>query len=160
MINFMLKIVLLAAFILTIRLGQKVLKSRIRLLSHTRLEPRRDLSDYKVVFPMAFSLHSICFLVILVVHKLDSSKRTNITEADYMDSGKNNNEWHQQILILGQCVALVRDFFLLPQVIGNFIWKMNCKPLRKTFYLGITAINVLAHMYEDLKGPVSYPYFD
>ncbi|KAM0944840.1 hypothetical protein DsansV1_C11g0113191 [Dioscorea sansibarensis] len=134
MINFMQKIVLLAVFILTMGLSQKVLKSRIRLLSHAQLEPRGDLSDYKVVLPMPLALHSICFLVILVVHKLYSSKRSNVTDDNYMDSGKISNEWHQKMLILGECVALVRDFFLLPQIASTDHWQLHMQASQKNFF--------------------------
>ena len=39
-------------------------------------------------------------------------------------------------------------------------WQLHMQALRKTFFLGINVIGVLIHMYEHLKGPVYYPYFE
>ncbi|CAA6664059.1 unnamed protein product [Spirodela intermedia] len=44
---------------------------------------------------------------------------------------------------LEQYAGLVQDFFLIPQVIGNIVWQIRCRPLRKAYYLGITLIKLL-----------------
>ncbi|KAA8523064.1 hypothetical protein F0562_009487 [Nyssa sinensis] len=36
--------------------------------------------------------------------------------------------------------GIIQDFFLLPQIVGNALWKINGKPLRKSYYLGFTML--------------------
>jgi len=60
---------------------------------------------------------------------------------------------------LEEHVGLVQDFFLLPQIIGNILWQINCKPLRKAYYVGITVVRLLPHVYDNVRAPVFNPYF-
>ncbi|KAI0502290.1 hypothetical protein KFK09_017237 [Dendrobium nobile] len=152
--DYMVKILVLSAFLLTIRLGQKVWKSRSRLLTHSPLEPRRVPSD-RNVFLISLIIHFIGFLVVFIVHRINDSRRATSTET-YIEANGNR---HKSVVQIEEYIGLVQDFFLLPQIIGNYLWRGNCKPLRKVYYVGITLVRILPHIYDYLRGPVFNPYF-
>lgn len=66
------------------------------------------------------------------------------------------HEWQTQ---LKEYVSLVQDFFLLPQIVGNILWHIECKPLRKIYYIGVTVLQLLPHIYDYLRSLVFNPYF-
>ncbi|RLN09258.1 hypothetical protein C2845_PM11G19320 [Panicum miliaceum] len=51
-------------------------------------------------------------------------------------------------------VGVAKEWFLLPQVIGNALWRVNCKPLAARYYAGVTAAWLLPHVYGYLRPPV------
>ncbi|KAG1335526.1 hypothetical protein COCNU_03G016450 [Cocos nucifera] len=155
--DYLVKILVLSAFLLTVRLGQKVWKSRIRLLSRTPLEPRRVPNDKRVLL-FTSGIHVVGFLVILVVHYINASRRP-IHQDTYVDSRGNSHKLREWGIQLEEYIGLVQDFFLLPQIIGNLLWQINCKPLRKAYYIGITAVRLLPHVYDYIRAPVFNPYF-
>ncbi|BAT02330.1 Os07g0580733 [Oryza sativa Japonica Group] len=60
--------------------------------------------------------------------------------------------------VVERYVGLVKEWFLLPQVIGNAVWRVNCKPLRNAYYGGVTAVWMLPHVYRYLRPPEVYIY--
>lgn len=134
-IDYTVKILVLVSFSLTLRLYQKVWRARIRLLTRAPLEPNRVPSDQRVLLVTGL-IHVLGFVCILIVHKLQS--------------------W---LVELEEYVGLVQDFFLLPQVIGNLIWQINCKPIRKSYFIGLTVIRLLPHVYDYIRSPIPNPYF-
>ncbi|KAI3737601.1 hypothetical protein L2E82_27609 [Cichorium intybus] len=134
-IDYTVKILVLVSFSLTLRLYQKVWRARIRLLTRAPHEPARVPSDQRVLMVTGL-VHVIGFVCVLVVHNLQS--------------------W---LVELEEYVGLVQDFFLLPQVIGNLIWQINCTPLRKSYFIGLTIIRLLPHVYDYIRTPIPNPYF-
>ncbi|KAI3684272.1 hypothetical protein L6452_33493 [Arctium lappa] len=134
-IDYTVKILVLVSFSLTLRIFQKVWRSRIRLLSRAPLESHRVPSDRRVLLVTGL-IHVLGFVCVLIVHKLQS--------------------W---LVELEEYVGLIQDFFLLPQVIGNLIWQIDCKPLRKSYFIGITVIRLLPHVYDYVRTPIPNPYF-
>ncbi|KAL3610556.1 hypothetical protein D5086_001576 [Populus alba] len=130
-IDYVVKLLVMVAFLVTLRLCQKVWKSRVRLLSRSPREPHRVPSEK--------------WIPVQMVEYLDSSGRSHTIR-----------EWETK---LEEYVGLAQDFFLLPQVIGNIIWQINCKPLRKLYFIGITVVRLLPHFYDYIKSPVRNPYF-
>jgi hypothetical protein len=55
-----------------------------------------------------------------------------------------------------QQVALMQDLFLLPQVIGNAVWRVNCRPLKGSFYVGVTAVRLLPHVYDYVRPSAAF----
>lgn len=156
-IDYTVKLLVLVSFLLTLRLFQKVWKSRIRLLTRTPLEPHRVPSD-KWVLITTFTLHFIGYLIVLGIQSLNTSQRPLRTER-YIDSTGNSHmlrEWETE---LEEYIGLVQDFFLLPQIIGNIMWQIDCKPLRKLYFIGITVIRLLPHVYDYIRDPIPNPYF-
>jgi hypothetical protein len=156
-IDYIAKLLVLIAFLLTLRLCQRVWKSRIRLLTRSPLEPWRVPSD-KRVLAISSAIHAIGFLVVLIVHTVRTSSRP-IQSSTYLDWKGNVHKQHEWETQLKEYVGLVQDFFLLPQIVGNIIWHIECKPLRKLYYIGVTVLRLLPHIYDYLRSPVFNPYF-
>ncbi|OMP00191.1 hypothetical protein COLO4_12855 [Corchorus olitorius] len=157
MIDYTVKLLVLVMFLLTLRLCQKVWKSRIRLLSRTPLEPHRVPSD-KWVFVATLTIHVIGYIVVLIIHTAKTSQRPLQTDK-FIDSRGQSRTLREWEIELEEYIGLVQDFFLLPQVIGNVIWQINSKPLRKLYFLGITVVRLLPHLYDYIRSPVPNPYF-
>ncbi|KAJ0579390.1 hypothetical protein HanHA300_Chr04g0117491 [Helianthus annuus] len=134
-IDYTVKILLLVSFSLIVRLYQKVWRARVRLLTRAPLEPNRVPSDRRVLF-VTVVVHVLGFVCVLVVHKVQP--------------------W---LVELEEYAGLVQDFFLLPQVIGNLVWQIGCIPLRKSYFIGLTVIQLLPHVYDYIRSPIPNPYF-
>ncbi|KAL5823086.1 hypothetical protein ACOSQ4_020986 [Xanthoceras sorbifolium] len=152
------KLLVMVSFLLTLRLCQKVWKSRIRLLSRSRVEPHRVPSEKRVLLT-TLTIHVIGYILVLIIHpsktsrrKLPTEKFTVSTESSHVLPG-----WETE---LEEYVGLVQDFYLLPQVIGNIMWQIDCKPLRKLYFIGITMVRLLPHAYDYIRSPVLNPYFN
>lgn len=76
------------------------------------LEPGRVPSD-KQVFLITLAIHVVGFVIILMIHTADSSKRPFQTEeyAGLRGDSHNLHEWETK---LEEYIGLVEDFFLLP----------------------------------------------
>ncbi|KAH9714825.1 PII uridylyltransferase [Citrus sinensis] len=146
-IDYTVKLLVMVSFLLTLRLMQKVWKSRVRLLSRSPNEPHRVPSD-KLVLLTTSAIHVTGYILVLIIH---SAIRTE----KFIDS-TSKSMWETE---LEEYVGLVQDFFLLPQVIGNFLWQTDCKPLRKLYFIGITVVRLLPHVYDYTRSPVPNPYF-
>ncbi|KAK1578469.1 hypothetical protein Q3G72_030495 [Acer saccharum] len=152
------KLLVMVSFLLTLRLCQKVWKSRIRLLTRSPLEPHRVPSEKRVLLT-TLTIHVIGYILVLIIHSSKTRQRqlrTNTfvvsAESSHMLPG-----WETE---LEEYVGLVQDFYLLPQVIGNIMWQIDCKPLRKLYFIGITAVRLLPHVYDYIRSPVPNPYFN
>uniref|UniRef100_A0ACD5YWC4 Uncharacterized protein n=1 Tax=Avena sativa TaxID=4498 RepID=A0ACD5YWC4_AVESA len=122
------KVLSLCTLLLTLRLGQKVRRSRARMLARSPLDPARVPSDGKVLV-YHYGVHLVLFLLILALNR--------------------------EAVTAEQQVALMHDLFLLPQAIGNAVWRVNCRPLRGSFYAGVTALRVLPHVYDYVRRPAA-----
>ncbi|KAL3528824.1 hypothetical protein ACH5RR_008146 [Cinchona calisaya] len=156
-IDYTVKLLVLVAFSLTLRLCQKVWRSRIRLLTRTPLEPHR-VPNEKWVLLTTLTIHVIGYAIVLFVHSLSTSHRPLQTERFIDSSGKSQTlrEWETE---LEEYSGLIQDLFLLPQIIGNYVWQLHCKPLTKFYYIGITAVRLLPHVYDFVRSPIPNPYF-
>jgi len=159
-IDCVVKILILAAFLLTLRLAQKVWRSRIRLLTRSPLEPGRVPSDRKVLL-YSSGAHLVGFTVILLAHYASVYGRPVRDEAagSYMDARGRTHALREWAVTLEEYIGMAQDFFLLPQVIGNVVWRINCRPLKKSYYAGVTAVRLLPHLYDYIKAPAINPYF-
>ncbi|XVF24876.1 hypothetical protein REPUB_Repub13aG0165100 [Reevesia pubescens] len=157
LVDYTVKLLVLVMFLLTLRLCQKVWKSRIRLLSRAPLEPHRVPSD-KRVFIATLTIHVIGYIVVLIIHTVKTSQIPLRTDR-FVDSRGHSQTLREWEIELEEYIGLVQDFFLLPQVIGNFMWQIDCKPLRKLYFIGITAVRLLPHFYDYIRAPARNPYF-
>lgn len=55
--------------------------------------------------------------------------------------------------ILKDFAGVVQDFFLLPQIISNFLLQTNVKSLHKAHYIGLTLIRLVLHLYDYISNP-------
>lgn len=156
-IDYTVKLLVMVSFLLTLRLLQKVWKSRIRLLMRAPLEPHRVPSDKKVLLT-TLSIHLIGYLIVLLIHSGKTSQASLQTQLYYDSAGNSDTSpvWETK---LEEYVGLAHDFFLLPQVIGNFLWQIDSHPLRKLYYVGITIVRLLPHLYDYTRSPSPNPYF-
>ncbi|XP_020227447.1 uncharacterized protein LOC109808741 [Cajanus cajan] len=150
-IDYTVKLLLIVSLLVTLRLFQKVWKSRVRLQTRTPLEPHCVPSDKRVLL-CTFIIHVVGYVIVLIIHSTKTSQKALV------DGGKSHSlpVWATE---LEEYVGLVEDFFLLPQIIGNLIWHIDCKPLRKLYFIGITVVRLLPHIYDYIRAPVSNPYF-
>ncbi|GAV69183.1 DUF2921 domain-containing protein [Cephalotus follicularis] len=155
-IGYTVKLLVMVSFLLTLRLFQRVWKSRIRLLTGTPLEPHRIPSD-KWVLVTTLITHVTGYTIVLIIHAAKTSQRP-VRVVKFMNSTGNSPMLHGWETELEEYAGLVQDFFLLPQVIGNFIWQINCQPLRKLYFIGITVVRLLPHVYDYMRAPVPNPY--
>ncbi|KAL3824326.1 hypothetical protein ACJIZ3_020355 [Penstemon smallii] len=156
-IDYTVKLLILVAFSLTLRLCQKVWKSRVRVLTRAPLEPHRVPSD-KTVFWTTLVIHTIGYILVLVSHYVNTRNKP-LQTARFIDSTGYSHvirEWETE---LEEYLGLVQDFFLLPQVMANVLWRINCKPLRNLYYVGITLVRLLPHVYDFIRSPIPNPYF-
>ncbi|CAO2209674.1 unnamed protein product [Urochloa humidicola] len=165
-IDCLVKILILAALLLTLRLAQKVWRSRIRLLTRSPLEPGRVPSDRRVLL-YSSAAHLAGFTVILLAHYAAVYARPPAasggggggSSSSYMDARGNSHALREWAVTLEEYVGMAQDFFLLPQVIGNVVWRINCKPLKGSYYAGVTAVRLLPHLYDYVRAPEINPYF-
>ncbi|KAJ1282329.1 hypothetical protein BS78_03G043400 [Paspalum vaginatum] len=157
-IDCIVKILILAAFLLTLRLAQKVWRSRIRLLTRSPLEPGRVPSDRRVLL-YSSGAHLVGFTVILLAHYVSVYSRPVRGDGSYMDARGRTHALREWAVTLEEYIGMAQDFFLLPQVIGNVVWRINCRPLKKSYYTGVTAVRLLPHLYDYIKAPAINPYF-
>ncbi|KAM2654304.1 hypothetical protein EV2_025824 [Malus domestica] len=156
-LDYTVKFLVMVSLLLTLRLCQKVWKSRIRLLTQTPLEPHRVPSDKRVLLT-TFAIHFIGYIIVLIIHSMTTSRRYIRTKS-YRIARANSHalwEWETE---LEEYVGLVQDLFLLPQIIGNLVWQMDCKPLRKFYFFAITLVRIFPHIYDYIRAPALNPYF-
>ncbi|XP_057454231.1 uncharacterized protein LOC130745843 [Lotus japonicus] len=156
-IDYTVKLLLIVSLLLTLRLFQKVWKSRIRLQTRTTHEPLCVPSD-KWVFLCTFTVHLVGFVLVLLIHSTKTSPTSVRTKA-FGTERENSHSAPDWATELEEYSGLVQDFFLFPQVIGNLIWHINCKPLRKLYFVGISFVRLLPHAYDYIRAPVPNPYF-
>ncbi|OWM82300.1 uncharacterized protein LOC116207752 [Punica granatum] len=154
-IDYAVKLLVMVSFVLTLWLFQKVWKSRSRLHSRAPSEVENSgIPSDKQVLVTTLIVHITGYGSVLIGHALKSHGESSQTEI-YFDSSTRSRLWETK---LEEYVGLAHDFFLLPQVIGNLIWQIETKPLRKLYYMGITVVRLLPHFYDFIRAPRSNPY--
>ncbi|KAL7099780.1 hypothetical protein ACP275_09G107100 [Erythranthe tilingii] len=150
-IDYMVKLLVLVAFLSTMRLCQKVWKSRVRMLTRSPLEPHRVPNDKKVLFATSI-VHILGYILALIVHYKTTGydPRQRESFVDFNEYSRPVSAWEAE---LAEYVGLMQDFFLLPQVIGNLLWMVQVKPLRKMYYIGLTLVRIFPHVYDFVKSP-------
>jgi len=156
-IDYTVKLLVLVCFILTLRLFHKVWKSRVKLLSQHPNSTQQVPSDKCVLLTTAV-IHIIGYTIALILHSVKMGQ-TQASNVQYVDSAGNLRLLQSWKTLFEEYIGLLQDLFLLPQVIGNTIWQINSRPLRKLYYMGITTVRLLPHVYDYIRGPVSNPYF-
>ncbi|KAM0872389.1 hypothetical protein ACQ4PT_038751 [Festuca glaucescens] len=91
------------------------------MVARSPLDPARVPTD-RHVFVYHCGIHLVIFVLILALNR--------------------------EVVTVEQQVALMQDLFLLPQVIGNAVWRVNCMPLKGSLYFGVTAVRLLPHVYD------------
>lgn len=145
------KALALTALLLTLWLA------RARLRARSPLEPGRVPRDGAVLL-CTFAVHSCCLLFVLAVHWLSTCgtsatpapMETNAEDGQVMPPSTNLCTWDR---VVGQYVGVVKELILLPQVIANAAWRVNCKPLVGRYYAGITMAWLMPRVYGYIWNP-------
>lgn len=155
-IDYTVKLLVLVTFSLTLRLCQKVWRSRVRLLTRSPLEAYRIPNDMRV-FITTLIIHVVGYISVLIIHSINTSQEP-LRSKRYIDSTENHMlpEWETE---LEEYLGLVQDLFLLPQIIANLMWQIHCRPLRNLYFIGMTVVRLLPHFYDSLSSPAPNPYF-
>lgn len=137
----LIKILLLVALLLTLRLSQKIWGLRTKQLRNSRAT---QTPSERLVILVTLAIHALGFFVFRVCHEYASQTSGNLLQE------------------LENYGAIVQDFFLLPQIVGAVVWHIQgkCKPLRKLYYWGFTTIRLLLHVYDYWRDPLSNPQQD
>ncbi|OIW17126.1 hypothetical protein TanjilG_27280 [Lupinus angustifolius] len=151
-IDYTVKLLLIVSLLLTLRLLQKVWKSRIRLQTGTTPFGSSYVPSDKLVFLFTFIMHLIGYVIVLIVHGTKSRARTHLIADEH---SRSLPVW---VTESEEYAGLIQDFFLLPQIIGNLIWQTDCKPIRKLYFIGITVVRLLPHIYDLIRAPAPNPY--
>ncbi|CAN6243740.1 unnamed protein product [Urochloa humidicola] len=149
------KALTLAALLLTARLAQKVRRSRARARARSPLEPGRVPGDGAVLLCSA----GVHLFFVLAVHWLSTHGGTSTAHQPpggvvYDEAQRMTPRMGTRAAIVGRYVGVLKEWFLLPQVVGNALWRVNCKPLSARYYAGVTAAWLLPHVYGYLRPPV------
>ncbi|KAK7255298.1 hypothetical protein RIF29_28705 [Crotalaria pallida] len=155
-IDYTVKLLLIVSLLLTLRLLQKVWKSRIRLQTRTTPLGSSYVPSDKLVFLCTFIMHLIGYVMVLIVHGPKTSQKALRARTYLIDGSHSRPVW---VTESEEYAGLIQDFFLLPQIIGNLIWQIDCKPIRKLYFIGITLVRLLPHIYDLIRAPVPNPYF-
>jgi hypothetical protein len=126
------KALTLAALAVTARLAQKVWRSRARARARAPLEPDR-VPDDTVVLLYSFGVHLSALFFAVAVHWLSTygTSATTLPPRVVYDEAQGMSSSHMRTggTVMERYVGVVKEWFLLPQVIGNAVWRVNCKPL-------------------------------
>ncbi|KAL8099001.1 hypothetical protein AgCh_031634 [Apium graveolens] len=142
-----LKCLLLVAFILTLRLFQKVWDSR--------KEHKKSLSWEKIAseqrnFLLTFLIHIFGFLAVYTSNMTNTGSITNSRTYGKVPEWANDLEKY---------MAIVQDLFLLPQIMGNLQWKVQGKSLSKVYYIGFSGLRFVVRGYDYIRDPIFSSYF-
>ncbi|KAI4303100.1 hypothetical protein MLD38_038770 [Melastoma candidum] len=149
-IDYVVKFLVLVGFLLTLRIIQGVKKSRSKSLDRA---PRE-----KPILIASLAIHIIGFIIVIIIQAMRSSLNSGLLQREgYVSTSPAYLVWEVK---LKEYVGLVHDLFLLPQVIGNFIWQIDERPLRKTYYIGLTVVRLLPHLYDYVTTSLSNPYMN
>ncbi|KAF8670576.1 hypothetical protein HU200_050602 [Digitaria exilis] len=162
------KALTLAALLVTARLAQKVWRSRAKARARSPLEPGRVPGD-GVVLLCCLAVHLGGLFFVLAVHWLSTNGTSTTTtqqtgrviydEAQGRMSLSSSQMRTRDVVVVERYVGVVKEWFLLAQVIGNALWRVNCKPLAARYYAGLTAVWLLPHVYGYLRPPVASTYY-
>ncbi|KAL6855981.1 hypothetical protein ACP4OV_018783 [Aristida adscensionis] len=146
------KALALAALLLTARLARKVRRARARARARSPREPGRVPSDAAVLL-YTVGVHLCGLFFVLAVHRLSTSGASWSPEPEGEPSRLPPSRMRTPGAVVERYVGVVKEWFLLPQVIGNAVWSVNCKPLAGRYYAGVTAVWLLPHVYGYLRPP-------
>ncbi|ESR64271.1 hypothetical protein CICLE_v10010489mg, partial [Citrus x clementina] len=148
-LGYVIKVLSLYALWLTSNLGKKVSATRVRQMGHGLKQQSRLPNEKKIVL-ITCAVHVFGFLVTHVIREMNAVETVPAPDK-FVNERSKLLEWLKE---LDAYLLLVPDFFLLPQIVGNVLWGNKGKPLRKFYYMGLTCLRVLLHIYDYVRDPV------
>ncbi|EEC82330.1 hypothetical protein OsI_26620 [Oryza sativa Indica Group] len=139
-------------------------RSRARARARSPAEPGRVPSDGAVLLRSS-GVYLAGLVFVLAVHAVATHTSSTSKQEVFFVEQKAAAASHAppscmrtRGAVVERYVGLVKEWFLLPQVIGNAVWRVNCKPLRNAYYGGVTTVWMLPHVYRYLRPPEVYIY--
>lgn len=152
-IMFLSKTLTLIAFILILRLIEKAWKERVTQASKEEsINPAPRESN---VILFCGIVHLVSFLIILAIHVTDSHSASASLPARFSQSAEQNVLQKE----FKEYWGLIEDLFLFPQVVGNAVWDVKGSPLHPMYYIGVTVLRLLPHLYDKLRRPYVNPFY-
>ncbi|GAY50522.1 hypothetical protein CUMW_127320, partial [Citrus unshiu] len=148
-LGYVIKVLSLYALWLTSNLGKKVSATRVRQMGHGLKQQSRLPNEKKIVL-ITCAVHVFGFLVTHVIREMNAVETVPAPDK-FVNERSKLLEWLKE---LDAYLLLVPDFFLLPQIVGNVLWGNKGKPLRKFYYMGLTCLRFLLHIYDYVRDPV------
>ncbi|CAI0389756.1 unnamed protein product [Linum tenue] len=167
--DFSIKILLFVALLLTLKLSNKVKLSRGLSRDNGRALNRRDLRALFIT--LAILAACILFLQTLPILTNPAAEQAFKPADDYFPEEKTMHRSRSEIMSTTRTMdglgidydGIVQDLFLVPQVIGNALWKLqgssnggSKRALTGSYYIGFTVLRVLIKVYECVRDPVLY----
>ncbi|KAL3694089.1 hypothetical protein R1sor_007740 [Riccia sorocarpa] len=174
MIIYLDKILTLVAFLFTVRLFEVVWRTR------TALPSAHSPGERGVAFTCLI-LHTLGLISVMSLHTQNPSFPANVIPVDvgempppapvaFLPTMDNNftvsaspeggSQWFDVNrmgpvwkVVLQEYAGLVDDLFLLPQAIALGLWSFDGKPLRTVFYMGLTFLQIVPHVYDSFRVP-------
>ncbi|KAL3535795.1 hypothetical protein ACH5RR_004256 [Cinchona calisaya] len=79
-----------------------------------------------------------------------------LSQKNYRFDGVNDKSLQTLWRELEKYGGLVQDFSLLPQIIGNTLWGVQGKPLKKLYYIGYAMIRLVIQAFDYARDPVPH----
>ncbi|KAF8036568.1 hypothetical protein BT93_C2324 [Corymbia citriodora subsp. variegata] len=128
------KLLVLTALMLILKLAKNVIQSRKASPLHDDARSKYPPNDRRVSFA-TLAIHISGFLILFVLPRTLLGLRI---------------EWTKRLRDYNH---LMQTFFLLPQILANFMWQNHVEPVRKVYYLGFTLLGLLTSNYERFRDP-------
>ncbi|KAL3532399.1 hypothetical protein ACH5RR_005920 [Cinchona calisaya] len=151
-LEFFTKFLMLFALLETAKLIHRVWQSR-KLQKDHAMQLNLRIPNDKFVFLFFMVIHMVGFFTLHTVRKICAIPLLLQSENSGFSVANINGlvKWWTELENYG---GLVQDFFLLPQIIGNVLWGVQSKPLRKVYYIGFTMIRLVLQAYDYASDPV------
>jgi hypothetical protein len=101
------------------------------------------------VLPCTVGAHQCGLFFVLALHCLSTRGVLLMMTPEEQGnaSGLPPSEMRTRGAVVERYVGVVREWSLLPQVMGNAVWHVNCKPLEARYYADVTTVWLLPHIY-------------
>ncbi|XP_015946250.1 uncharacterized protein LOC107471317 [Arachis duranensis] len=105
---------------------------------------------------LPYELQTPRILLLLVSLLLTIKQYQKVSEAKHMPNGY---YFVPAMSVIMKTLALkMQDLFLMPQVIENMACSSQVRPLRKTYYFGLTLLRLVIHFYYYIRDPCPFNY--
>ncbi|CAM6103317.1 unnamed protein product [Calypogeia fissa] len=164
MIIYVDKILTLVALLIFLRLFEKVWRERRSLCD---LGDAGNVPRERKVLMICFIIHALGFISVMLLHTKHSRPRVeDMYPAPVMGNDISVNgsqiwpvdgasvDWIRRgplWQVSQEYTGLIEDLFLLPQVVGYGLWDVTGKPLRKSFFVGLTFLQIVPHIYDYIR---------
>lgn len=146
------KLLVLAAFVMTVTLARKVAEYRKNPHPGSPFKPIGVPQDKRfrlitaVILVLGFLSYCLLCRSIFMNEDMNAIGNAQVKKI-----------WTYKIQ---EFIGFIQDIFLLPQITENMMSRTPFRPLRKLYYIGFTVMRFVLHLYDFVRDPVVDPYSD